>query len=201
MPANQSALLGLHPSRVCLIKPSSLGDVVHALPVLASLRQLWPDAHLAWVVNRGLRGLLDGHPDLDEVIPFDRSKMKANGGGLLAMSRFLRDLRRREFDLAIDLQGLFRSGLMTFATAAPVRVGLASAREGATIFYHHKIASTGPESHAVDRLLKVAEAFGASIEIPRFHACIGTERIEPGHDRSWLRWPDRGWRSMSGRDG
>ena len=75
-----AALRGLRPERVCLIKPSSLGDVVHALPVLSSLRALWPDAHLAWVVNRGLRGSLDGHPDLDEVIPFDRSQRRPQSG-------------------------------------------------------------------------------------------------------------------------
>ena len=77
-----AALHGLRPERVCLIKPSSLGDVIHALPVLTGLRELWPDAHLAWVVNRGLRGLLDGHPDLDEVIPFDRSALQASPSGV-----------------------------------------------------------------------------------------------------------------------
>ena len=59
MPRRPADLARLEPRRVCLIKPSSLGDVVHALPVLAALRERWPDAHLAWVVNRGLRGLLD----------------------------------------------------------------------------------------------------------------------------------------------
>ena len=131
-----AALRGLEPQRVCLIKPSSLGDVVHALPVLSSLRERWPHAHLAWVVNRGLRGLLDGHPDLDEVIPFDRSQVRWNIGGIASISRFLLDLRRRRFDLAIDLQGLLRSGLMALATGATVRVGLADAREGSRTLLH-----------------------------------------------------------------
>ncbi len=176
-----AALLGLRPERVCLIKPSSLGDVVHALPVLSALRVLWPEAHFSWVVNRGLRGLLDGHPDLDEVIPFDRSKAKLTPGGIASISRFLLDLRRRRFDLVVDLQGLLRSGVMAGASGAPIRVGLSDAREGAGYFTTHQVPTPGPESHAVDRLLKVAEAFGADISRPSFRAAIGPE------DARWAR--------------
>ena len=139
MPRSTADLATLRPDRVCLIKPSSLGDVVHALPVLSALRTLWPQAHLAWVVNRGLRGLLDGHPQLDEVIAFDRASVGLGPRGLAAFLRFAADLRRRRFDLAIDLQGLFRSGVMTAATGAKVRVGLSTAREGAAHFYTHRI--------------------------------------------------------------
>ncbi len=178
-----ATLRGLQPNRVCLIKPSSLGDVVHALPVLSALRALWPDAYLAWVVNRGLRGLLDGHPDLDEVIPFDRSKVRLSPSGIISISQFLIDLRRRDFDLVIDLQGLLRSGVMAGATGAPVRVGLAGAREGSRHFTTHQIPSPGPDSHAVNRLLKVAEAFGAEISRPRFQLAIGSD------DLRWAREP------------
>ena len=176
---NFAALTDLRPDRVCLIKPSSLGDVVHALPVLTALRELWPHAHLAWVVNRGLRGLLDGHPDLDEVIPFDRSALRIGAGGVASVARFLLDLRRRRFDLVIDLQGLLRSGVMALATGASVRVGLAGAREGSNLCYTHRVESPRPEAHAVDRLLAVAGAFGADISRPTFRVAIGPE------DDSW----------------
>src|SRR5207237_781527 len=142
-------LATLRPRRVCLIKPSSLGDVVHALPVLSALRALWPDAHLAWVVNRGLRGLLDGHPHLDEVVPFDRGAVGFGPRGLIASARFAKELRSRRFDLAVDLQGLLRSGLMTAATGAGVRVGMGDAREGSPLFYTHRIGMPEGDSHAV----------------------------------------------------
>ena len=58
---------------MCIIKPSSLGDVVHALPILAALRERWPSSHLAWVVNRPFQGVLRGHADLDELIVYDRA--------------------------------------------------------------------------------------------------------------------------------
>ncbi|MBY0398561.1 MAG: glycosyltransferase family 9 protein, partial [Thermoleophilia bacterium] len=101
--------------------------------------------------------------------------IKANPRGLRRFGAFLRSLRAERFDLAIDLQGLLRSGLMTRATGAPVRVGLADAREGATWFYTHRVAPPGShdEAHAVDRLLAVAAAFGAEIDRPAFRVAIG----------------------------
>jgi lipopolysaccharide heptosyltransferase I len=184
MPRPTADLSRLEPRRVVLIKPSSLGDVVHALPVLAALRDRWPGAHLAWVVNRGLRGLLDGNPLLDEVIPFDRGAVRPSPSGLRALGGFLLDLRRRRFDLAIDLQGLLRSGLMAAATGAPTRVGLASAREGAPRFYTHRLPDPEPRPHAVDRLLNVAAAFGADVSAPRFAvAMTEADRLRAGQ---WL---------------
>src|SRR3954447_3690810 len=102
----------LRPERVCLIKPSALGDVVNAFPVLSALRSLWPQARISWVINSSLRGLVDGHPDLDEVIAYDRAGSGAGPGGIAKFVRFLSDLRRARFDLAVDLQGLLRSGVM-----------------------------------------------------------------------------------------
>jgi heptosyltransferase I len=172
-------LTNLTPKRICLIKPSSLGDVVHALPVLSALKEHWPGASFAWIINASLRGLVEGHPDLDEVIPFERGKMKAGPIGLARFVGFLSGLRRRRFDLAIDLQGLFRSGLMAAATGARSRVGLAEAREGATRFYNVRVPTGGPNVHAVDRLLNVAEALGADISTPRFTVAISED------DRRW----------------
>lgn len=169
-------LASLHPRRVCLIKPSALGDIVHALPALSTLRTLWPDAQLAWVVNRGLRGLLDGHPALDEVIPYERQ-----GLALPAFVAFLRGLRRRRFDLTIDLQGLLRSGLMTAATGAPVRLGPRDAREGAALAYTHTYNAPRATTHAVDRYLHAVGLFGADVSRPRFVVAMAEA------DREWAR--------------
>src|SRR5947209_2962974 len=123
-------------SRIALIKPSALGDIVHSLPVLTALRSRYPTAHITWVVNRGYEPLLRGHPDLDATLPFDRGTSRT---GLVNTAfnyaRFLRQLRAQHFDLVIDLQGLLRSGLMAWASRAARRVGLSTAREGAAWFY------------------------------------------------------------------
>lgn len=174
-------LSSVRPGNVCIIKPSALGDIVNAFPTLSALRSLWPNAHIAWVVNRGLRDLVEGHPEIDEVIPFDRSIAKLTPKGLVFIGGFLAALRRRRFDLTIDLQGLLRSGLMTAAAGAPVRVGIGYAREGASHFYTHIVPTPVPEPHAVVRLLEVARAFGANVDNPRCAVAMSDD------DRRWAR--------------
>src|SRR6267142_5064101 len=100
--------------RIALIKPSALGDIVHALPVLCALRERFPDAHIAWVVNRSYEPLVRGHKSLDATLPFDRSATK----NAVKLIRFARWLRAGRFDLVIDLQGLLRTGLMAAVTGA-----------------------------------------------------------------------------------
>jgi heptosyltransferase-1 len=149
--------------RICLIKPSSLGDVIHALPVLAGLRRRYPRAHLTWLVNRTFAPLVEGHPDLNEVIAFDRghfTRLWRRPGRLGAFAGFLRQLRRKRFDLVIDLQGLFRSGLFTRATGAPIRIGFRQAREAAHLAYTHRLAPTAENTHAVQRNLQVGNLLG-----------------------------------------
>ncbi len=147
--------------RIALIKPSALGDIVHALPVLTALRVRFPEARITWVVNRSYEPLLAGHPDLSDTLAFDRGAFRDVRGSLSAAWAFARELRRRRFDLVIDMQGLFRSGLMALASGAPRRVGFASAREGSRYAYTHKLKCPARGgAHAVDRMWTVAQAFG-----------------------------------------
>jgi lipopolysaccharide heptosyltransferase I len=165
----RSTLLCDYPAqRIVIIKPSALGDIIHALPVLTAVRRRYPHAHIAWVVNRALEPLLQGHPDLDATLPFDRAAARSGPFAALASyARLFRRLREGRFDLALDLQGLFRSGVMTWATGAPRRVGLGCAREGATWFYTDVAPVANPDAmHAVDRCWAVAEALGVG-DLPR----------------------------------
>ena len=157
--------------RVLIIKPSSLGDIVHALPVLADLRRALPDAHISWLINRAFAPLLEGHPLLDEAILFDR-----RGYGKLHRSArmtgdfigFTRELRKRRFDLVIDLQGLFRSGFLAWASGAPMRVGFATAREMAPLFYTQRVNLPPNISHAVEINRLVSAKLGIANGAPRF---------------------------------
>jgi heptosyltransferase-1 len=175
-------LTSLNPERIAIIKPSALGDIVHALPVLTALRRRFPKAHITWIVNRTYEPLLRDHPDLNATLAFDRGVLK-KGVVSTAMTavRFVQTLRGGKFDLAIDLQGLFRSGLMTFATGAARRVGLSTAREGATHFYTDVISTPAlHEAHAVDRCWRAAEEFGAAEELKEFRI-----PVEPTA-RTWI---------------
>lgn len=151
------------PARVLIIKPSAIGDVVHTLPVLNILRKHWPQSHIAWLVTPACAGLLEGHPQLDEVILFERRRFgqgwrsPAAAAGLYAFQRKLRD---RKFDLVIDLQGLFRSGWLARKTGAPIRVGFANAREFGWVFLTHRVRVGTPEQHATERYLTVVQSLG-----------------------------------------
>lgn len=185
--------LAEHPARrICIIKPSALGDVVHALPVLTALRRRFPDAHISWVVNRSYEPLLKGHPDLTETLPFDRGLHRRGLWAVLGGTRdFVGELRRRRFDLVIDLQGLFRSGLMTRVSGAPRRVGLSSAREGASWFYTDVLDGTGrAEGHAVERYFRAALALGAGG--PLIHRFPAFEQEHCWAEQELSAWP-RPW--------
>jgi heptosyltransferase-1 len=204
--------------RIALIKPSALGDIVHSLPVLTGLRQRFPAAHITWIVNRSYESLLQGHPDLDDTLPFDRQQTRS---GLLQsalrFSRFLSRVRRRRFDLVIDLQGLLRTGLMALASGAARRVGLASAREGAAWCYSDLIRDNDADGlHAVDRYWRVVDALGAGDLPKRFHVPVTVAARDWAigrlceYPRPWLmfgvgarwltkRWPPRHFAELGRR--
>jgi lipopolysaccharide heptosyltransferase I len=140
------------PARIALLKPSSLGDIVHALPVLTAVRTLYPAAEITWIVHRAFAELLHGHPHLDGLITLDRGLMRRSWwrGSLEAM-RVLRQIRARRFDLVLDLQGLLRSGIMCWWSGAPRTLGFANAREGARWCYREVVAVPADVVHAVDR--------------------------------------------------
>jgi len=123
------------PGKVLIIKPSAFGDVVQALPVAASLKQAWPDCKVHWVLNEHFRELLEDNRHIDQLILYPRKRWRFPGA-LPSCLEWGRALAAQQYDLVIDLQGLLRSGLMTHATGAPRRLGLASAREGARFFYN-----------------------------------------------------------------
>ncbi|GJM25000.1 MAG: lipopolysaccharide heptosyltransferase I [Phycisphaerae bacterium] len=164
--------------RVLLIKPSSLGDIVHALPVLHGLRRRFPDAHLAWMVASPFIPLVANHPDVDEIIEFDRKRLARwyfHPAAFRAFRNFTRQLKAGQFDLVVDLQGLFRSGYFTWATGAKRRVGFADARELAPMFYNKRLPKRSADEHAVEHNYRVAEALGFTRVKPTIDLAITDE--------------------------
>lgn len=150
------------PGSVLLIKPGSLGDVVHALPVAAALHRAWPRSPLTWIVDPRWAPVLDGNPAVTATLPFDRRRYRGPAG-LLAGTRWLWSLRHERPEVAIDLQCLLRSALMARAARAKTVVGLSDAREGAGWLYHQSAPVTATQ-HAVDRYLAVLPLLG--IDVP-----------------------------------
>lgn len=155
--------------RALIIKPSSLGDIVHSLAFLDALKTHLPLSTVHWAVFKGLDGLIEGHPLIDKLIVIDKAALKRSPGSVIkTVSGLRKTMKASQYDITIDLQGLFRSGLLSWLSAAPVRLGFREAREGAPLFYTHKVEG-GAGIHAVDRYLKVAAAMGCPVpETPRF---------------------------------
>ena len=150
--------------KILLIKPSSLGDVVMALPALSALRRSFPQARISWLIRPEFAPLLEGHPHLDEVILFDRKFLAkawyspSAGRSLLSL---ISTLGRGRFDAVLDLQSLFRTGLLARLSGCRQRFG-PRWREMAHLFYTTSIPPRLEWVHVVDYYLKLVEAMGAS---------------------------------------
>ena len=158
-------------SKCLIVKPSSLGDIIHSLPFLGALRAHFSEAEIHWLVASEFSGLLEGHPMIDRLWSINKSQWKKPyrlASTISEIYRLTLNLRAENFDMVVDLQGLFRSGMVTSLSGAPARIGFAEAREGATYFYNHRIKG-GTDVHAVQRYLKVASALGCDTGNVEFH--------------------------------
>ncbi|MBA4393846.1 MAG: hypothetical protein C0407_09870 [Desulfobacca sp.] len=165
--------------RVLLVKLTSLGDVIHALPVAASLKKTFPFLKLHWVVEDRCAPLLENHPLLDSVIVYPRQEiqsllLKRRYGQVLSLLKDLRrSLRALSVDLSIDLQGLAKSALMVGMTWPSYRIGCFGLKEFSYLL--SKSLPGAGDLHAVDRNLKVAEFLGAGTGSPEFSIGIKEE--------------------------
>ena len=148
-----------------VVKPSSLGDIVHTLPAVRAIRRSHPHLKLRWLANTEWTPLLRGSPLIDEVIPFPRKNFRSLSG----LKRFWnwrhewRALPREEPEIVLDFQGLLRSGLISRWRGSRPIVGLSDAREGARHFYTN-IVPVNAGAHAVDRYLELPRALGIQID-------------------------------------
>jgi heptosyltransferase-1 len=162
--------------RIAVVKLSSLGDVVHALPVAATLRAARPDARLTWIVERREAALLRDHPALDEVVAIDtrawrRARSLRRLGEVAGAVGVVRArLRAARFDVAVDLQGLLKSGLLTLATGAPLRIGFAwpRSREGNAFFTNRRVLPPPEARHVVDQYLALLAPLGVTRPVHEF---------------------------------
>ena len=151
--------------RILLIRLSAIGDIVFASPIIHALRQRYPEAHIAWLMEPPTRELLVHHPELDEVIVWPKAQWKAMWKArqfrqlFRAIRFFSRDLKAHQFDTAIDMQGLLKSGIWAKLSRAPRRIGLGS-REGSQYLMTECIAKAGDEEMIGSEYRHLAESLG-----------------------------------------
>lgn len=173
------------PERILIIRPSALGDVCRSVPVLVSLRQAFPNAHIDWLVREAFAGAIADHPSLDSALPFRRKALGkrriGSRSGREALGQLLTMLRGGPngppYDLVLDVQGLGRSGLFARLTGAPRRAGFADARELGWLGLNERVR-VDRAMHTVDRMLALVQGIG----------------VEPARDlRLYTSEPDREW--------
>jgi ADP-heptose:LPS heptosyltransferase len=144
-----------------VIQPSSLGDIAHGLQVIASIKAQQPQWRVSWIVRDIFAPLVRASTVVDQAYVFRRHE------GTRAFLRLMREVRRKEFDLVFDLQGLLRSGLMTKWSRGKRKAGRTDAREGAGIFYREKVPLPpgGRQAHALEILLQFCLVAGAEPEL------------------------------------
>ena len=176
--------------KIAIVKLSAIGDVVHALPVASALRTRYPQAHLAWIVGGKGRAILEGHPALDEIITFDKARWMSEFpyphrtlSVLWRIGRFAHLLRTANFDLVIDLQGLMKSGVLTWLTGAGVRIGFSSdrCREAANArFTNCHVTPLEGDVHIVDQYLSLVRGLEIDTRLKQFKIHI------PESDRTYI---------------
>lgn len=157
-----------------IVKPSSLGDIVHTLPSVRAIKAAHPHLKLRWIAKPEWLPLIEGSPDVDEVIPFPQREFRGLTGAA-RMGRWSIEWNKAEREvpeIVLDFQGLLRSGLISFARGSRPIIGLSDAREGASKFYDH-IVPVDAGAHAVDRYLELPRALGVPVDEVTFSLPAG----------------------------
>jgi len=167
--------------RILIIKPSSLGDIIHTLPLVHAIKRCKPESSLGWVVQRGFSDLLERDPAIDRVYLIDISSTSDPMAGRNAYSQAFKETMislwhlhgelARSYDTVLDLHASFRSGLIGLAATGAQRIGFKDARELNTLFQHRVIAVPGSVDHALEKNLLFASHCGCQTVDDDYHIC------------------------------
>lgn len=163
-------------TEILIIKPSSLGDIVHALQVAVSMKAQCKDLRISWIARDIFAPLVQACTAVDQVFIFERK------GGTKGFLRMMKEVRKTKFDYVLDMQGLLRSGLMASRALSKKTVGRTDCRELSGVFYDEKVPlpASGRRSHAVDILLQFCPVLGAKPELRGKLKFSDSDKIKPG---------------------
>jgi heptosyltransferase-1 len=160
------------PESILIVKLSAIGDVVHSLPLLEVLRKNFPEARIDWLVEEEGSQIIEGHKDLDRMIVSHRKswqkrflRPRQKTDLLREIREFIRNLRSVRYDLVIDLQGLFKSGILTGLSRGRRKIGFTGGgKEGSYLFLTEKPHFFDYDKHALDRYLAAAECLACNVD-------------------------------------
>ncbi len=176
----------MNPAHILILKPSSLGDIIHTLPAVADIRSRFPESRITWMVNPEWAPLLESNPHINGTIIFPRREFRGPAGWL-RFHRWRSELQKTlQPDLILDFQGLLRTVIVARAFAGVPVYGLSDAREGAR-FFQTRTVNVDPQVHAVERYLALAAALGANVDtLPRFDLPTGSAPSATLPNSPWI---------------
>ena len=159
------------PKSILIVKLSAIGDVVHSLPLLEVLRKNFPEARIDWLVEEEGSQIIEGHKDLDRMIVSRRKswqrrflRLDRKAALIREIGDFIRSLRAIRYDVVIDLQGLFKSGILIGLSRGRRKIGFTGGgKEGSYLFLTERPHFFDYRKHALDRYLAAAESLACSI--------------------------------------
>ncbi|MCC7519201.1 MAG: glycosyltransferase family 9 protein [Verrucomicrobiae bacterium] len=193
--------------RVLIVRLSALGDIIQGIPCLVALKESFPDWQISWLTEAPHATVLEGHPHLDRLFLLDRAWRRGAANALETW----RALRRERFDVALDLQGLFKSGLWSLLSGAPRRIGHGKTRELAHWFLNETVSDRptfDPNYPLIERYLEPARRLGADPSKARYLLPPASESVRAQADRllgpsapsrrrialcPWSAWPSKNW--------
>lgn len=154
--------------KILIVRLSAIGDVIHSLPTAYALRQKYPNAQIDWLVEEQSYPLVSLNPYLDNVIILPRKRWKKLIKkdvikGLKSFFSFFKNLRAENYNITLDLQGLFKSAISSFFVNPALRMGPVDGRELSTLFYQAKIDVPEKKVHRIEKYLHFAGALDAEM--------------------------------------
>lgn len=176
--------MNLDGKRILIVKPSSLGDVVHTLPLAHAIKREFPSSHMGWIIQKAFSPLIDNDSSVDEVIPISIPStsdpnakrwvmLEAAKATILSIIRLKKQFSLRPYDIVLDLHASFRSAMLGKCNPNGLRIGFSDAKELNTYFQRELVAPDPAKPHAIDKNLQFALYLGVSVRDTDF-------RIEPG---------------------
>ncbi|MEW5821587.1 MAG: glycosyltransferase family 9 protein [Cyanobacteriota bacterium] len=153
----------LNNKKILIIRLSAIGDTIHSLPVLGAIKEAFPQAKVSWLVEKESAFLLQNNPLLDKVFIFEKDYLKNQVISIKSINHFkclISSLKKENFDIAIDIQGLFKSGLLTYLSDAKRKIGFKHTREFAEYFLNERVdigKVFDNNEHVIEKNLKLAE--------------------------------------------
>jgi len=197
-------MAGYNSPRILITRLSHLGDCIQTVPMLNALRDLFPSAFIAWIVEPAAAEILHGQESLDELLVCPRHELLSPGPAL----RWWRRLKSYEFDIAIDPQGLTKSAMLGWQSAAPTRIGFTRPDARELSPWLNNILVRRSAENVVERYLELLQPLGMTKTAPRFELSVTPQARDWGNDyvsqiafgsagfvviNAGASWPSRRW--------